>query len=400
MRKVLISIIFSIAIMQVSAQLTVDVNGNIGVGDTITSYNSQLSVNGAGLNNATVFVNTGNREYGIYSENTGSSIDYNFAILGQSNGLSSTHIGVGGYATHMLPVNTGRAFGVVGYASNSSNGFNYGVYGGLGGNQNGGAIVGSVTSPLGLLLSINGRYAGYFDGPVHSSGMFTTPILAIPSGAANVTDVSNLDSERSYLGVMSLSPVEYKHSYSMKLSPEVMDTISPKSLSEIEKSVAEKKASERPHFGFIAEDVQKVYPELVYEDSEGGLSVDYIGLIPLLIKTVQQLDAEVKALRGEGDLVKGMYPETETGRFEANPAKEVQIPINGSCEIEYALPDAVKTARLYIYSISGRLADSRNIDVRGNGKLTVDTSKLSKGIYIYSLIADGQPISSRQMIVQ
>lgn len=382
------------------AQLTVDVNGNIGIGDTITSYNSQLSVNGVGLNNATVFVNTGNREYGIYSENTGSSIDYNFAILGQSNGLSSTHIGVGGYATHMLPVNTGRAFGVVGYASNSSNGFNYGVYVGLGGNQNGGAIVGSVTSPLGLLLSINGRYAGYFDGPVHSSGMFTTPILAIPSGAANVTDVSNLDSERSYLGVMSLSPVEYKHSYSMKLSPEVMDTISPKSLSEIEKSVAEKKASERPHFGFIAEDVQKVYPELVHEDSEGGLSVDYIGLIPLLIQTVQQLDAEVKALRGEGGIVKGMGPETGTGNFEVNPTKEVQISTNGSCEIEYKLSDAVKSAKLYIYSISGKLADSCVINGRGNGILSVDTSKLSKGVYIYTLIADGQSISSRQMIVQ
>ena len=400
MKKIYLFLLICVLPLNAIAQLTVDVNGNVGVGDTITSYNSKLSVNGAGLNNATVFVNAGNREYGIYSQNTGSSIDYNFAILGQSNGLSSTHIGVGGYATHMIPVYTGRAFGVVGYASNSSNGFNYGVFGGLGGNLNGGAIVGSVNSPLGLLLPINGRYAGYFDGPVYSSGMLTTPIITVPSSSAKVTDISNLDSERSYHGIMSLTPVEYKQVYSVELDSEVLDTISSESMAELEKMVSEKKASERPHFGFIAEDVQKVYPELVHEDSEGGLSVDYIGLIPLLIQTVQQLDAEVKALRGEGGLVKGMGPETGMGDFGANSSKEVQLSTNGSCEIEYMLPDAVKSARLYIYSISGKLVDSCNIDVRGNGKLTVDTSKLGKGIYIYTLIADGQPISSRQMIVQ
>lgn len=372
-----------------SAQLTVDVNGYIGIGDTITSYNSQLSVNGAGLNNATVFVNTGNREYGIYSENIITNIMSNL-----------NRVGVLGYAKHLNASGVGRCIGVLGSAANCSNGYNYGVFGVLEGLQNGGAIVGTISKTLPLYPSINGRYAGYFVGPVLATGIITAPNITVPSSAANVTDVSNLDSERSYQGIMSLTPVEYKQVYSEELGSEVLDTISSESMAELEKMVSEKKASERPHFGFIAEDVQKVYPELVHEDSEGGLSVDYIGLIPLLIQTVQQLDAEVKALRGEGGLVKGMGPETGMGDFGANSSKEVQLSTNGSCEIEYMLPDAVKSARLYIYSISGKLVDSCNIDVRGNGKLTVDTSKLGKGIYIYTLIADGQPISSRQMIVQ
>lgn len=389
MKKVLISIIFSIAIMQVSAQLTVDVNGNIGVGDTITSYNSQLSVNGAGLNNATVFVNTGNREYGIYSENNVTTV------------LSNTNrVGVFGNATNLTLSGTGRSIGVFGSAANCTNGYNYGVFGVLGGNQNGGAIVGTINRILPLYPSINGRYAGYFVGPVMTTGIITAPNITVPSSAANVTDVSNLDIERSYQGIMSLTPVEYKQVYSEELESEVIDTISSETLAELEKMVAEKKASERPHFGFIAEEVQKIYPELVHEDSEGGLSVDYIGLIPLLIQTVQQLDAEVKALRGEGDIVKGLGPETGTGDFEVNPTKELQISTNGSCDIEYTLSDAVKSAKLYIYSISGKLADSRVVNARGKGKLSVDTSKLSKGVYIYTLIADGQPISSRQMIVQ
>lgn len=389
MKKILLLSFSCIMATSASAQLTVDVNGYIGIGDTITSYNSKLSVNGAGLNNATVFVNAGNREYGIYSENI---ITNNMSNLNR--------VGVIGNAKHLTSSGVGRCIGVLGTAANCSNGYNYGVFGVLDGVQNGGAIVGTISKTMPLYPSINGRYAGYFVGPVLATGIITAPNITVPSSAANVTDVSNLDSERSYQGIMSLTPVEYKQVYSEELESEVIDTISSETLAELEKMVAEKKTSEHTHFGFIAEDVQKIYPELVHEDSEGGLSVDYIGLIPLLIQTVQQLDAEVKALKAENCIVKGMGPGTGTGDYEVNPSKEVQISTNGSCEIEYTLTDEVKAARLYIYSISGRLVDSCNIDVCGNGKLTIDTSKLSKGIYIYSLIADGQPISSRQMIVQ
>ena len=79
---------------------------------------------------------------------------------------------------------------------------------------------------------------------------------------------------------------------------------------------------------------------------------------------------------------------------------DIQISNNGLCEIEYTLPDAVKSAKLFIYSISGKLIESRIIDERGAGKLSVDTSKLNKGIYIYTVMADGQSVISRQMIVQ
>lgn len=384
MKKQFLFLLSFVLSLNVAAQLSVDVNGNIGIGDTITSYNSQLSVNGTGLNNATVFVNTGNREYSIYSEN-----------IATSSFPSTTHVAISGNATSIASVSPCSFIGVLGCAEKSSSGHNYGVFGVLGGVQNGGAIVGTINKNMNLYPSINGRYAGYFVGPVLATGVITAPNITVPSSAANVTDIGNLDSERSYQGIMSLTPVEYKQVYSTELDSEEMDTTTSE-----ESVFNEKKASERPHFGFLAEDVQKVYPELVHEDSEGGLSVDYIGLIPLLIQTVQQLDAEVKALRGEGGLVKGMGPGAGTGDFEVIPTKEVIISTNGSCEIEYMLPETVKSARLYIYSISGKLADSHVVNDRGNGKLSFDTSKLSKGIYIYTLFADGQPIGSSQIIVQ
>ncbi len=50
--------------------------------------------------------------------------------------------------------------------------------------------------------------------------------------------------------------------------------------------------------GFIAQEVQKIFPELVQTDDKGFLSVNYIGLIPHLIEAVKELkkeNAELKA---------------------------------------------------------------------------------------------------------
>lgn len=43
----------------------------------------------------------------------------------------------------------------------------------------------------------------------------------------------------------------------------------------------------RKYYGFLAQDVQKVYPELVHEDNEGYLAVDYQGFIPILYETIK-----------------------------------------------------------------------------------------------------------------
>ncbi|MEM7040735.1 MAG: tail fiber domain-containing protein, partial [Bacteroidota bacterium] len=41
------------------------------------------------------------------------------------------------------------------------------------------------------------------------------------------------------------------------------------------------------HFGYLAQDVQKHFPELVYEDEEGVMGIDYVGLIPLMVEELK-----------------------------------------------------------------------------------------------------------------
>jgi hypothetical protein len=58
-----------------------------------------------------------------------------------------------------------------------------------------------------------------------------------------------------------------------------------------------KKANSGLQTGLIAQEVQKIFPELVETDSEGYLSVNYIGLIPHLLEAIKDLKSQVEAYR-------------------------------------------------------------------------------------------------------
>jgi hypothetical protein len=53
--------------------------------------------------------------------------------------------------------------------------------------------------------------------------------------------------------------------------------------------IASKDADARTYFSFIAQEVQEVYPDLVYEDRNVFLSINYAELIPVLVDVIKEL---------------------------------------------------------------------------------------------------------------
>jgi len=49
--------------------------------------------------------------------------------------------------------------------------------------------------------------------------------------------------------------------------------------------------------GFIAQDVQKVLPELVRENKDGMLSMRHQGITPVLLEAIKELKAEIEELK-------------------------------------------------------------------------------------------------------
>lgn len=58
----------------------------------------------------------------------------------------------------------------------------------------------------------------------------------------------------------------------------------------------EKKFSDTKQIGFIAQDIEKLYPELVLTDDNGYKSVDYSRLTPVLVEAIKELKTEINKL--------------------------------------------------------------------------------------------------------
>ncbi len=50
------------------------------------------------------------------------------------------------------------------------------------------------------------------------------------------------------------------------------------------------------HFGFLAQDIQKIYPNLVTEDEKGYLALNYVELIPVMIDAIQKQNEKILQL--------------------------------------------------------------------------------------------------------
>ncbi|KAL7712903.1 Peptidase S74 domain-containing protein [Entamoeba marina] len=52
-------------------------------------------------------------------------------------------------------------------------------------------------------------------------------------------------------------------------------------------------------YGFIAQEVQEIFPDLVIEDSDGCLSVDVLGLIPVIVESLKEIQEESEMLNSK-----------------------------------------------------------------------------------------------------
>ncbi len=169
----------------------------------------------------------------------------------------------------------------------------------------------------------------------------------------------------------------------------------------------------RKHFGFIAQDLKMIFPELVYEGDDGYLGIDYIGIIPMLVEAFKEQDsiltlqaAQIKELQNlvkNGSLksaqlssvVNPINPQEEAPSLDQN----FPNPFNQSTQISYYLPDVTRTAVIYVYNMNGLQIKSIPIQSRGKGSVTINGSEFRSGMYIYALITDGREIDTKRMIL-
>lgn len=158
----------------------------------------------------------------------------------------------------------------------------------------------------------------------------------------------------------------------------------------------------RKHFGFIAQEVQNVLPELVYEDKEGYLGIDYISFIPILLEElkrhksyIENIELELKNLKQtERSLSSIQYDDTFAKLFQNYPN-----PYTSITTIKVYLSSTISNAYIYIYDMQGTQIKSYKISNRENTEIEIIGSDLQPGMYMYSLIADGNIFDTKTMIL-
>jgi hypothetical protein len=395
-------------------------NGRIGIGLSNNAPIAKLDVYSSETANYTI---------GLFSKTatwTPSPTYSNFqikSVYGLQQSGACIQYGVYGYSYNSTLSSYGRAFGVCGYAGNATSGFNYGVHGRIDGTGNGAAIYGAVPGKSDLIIT--GQYAGYFRGNVKCEDILWAYDLQesdirikkdIQSLSGNLEKISKLNA----ISYKLKTPSEINKELGLTTTSAMNDTGTFNDNSGILHS--------KRHLGLSAQEVEAVFPELTYTDANGIMGIHYTGFVPVLIESIKELNNFIKskddsltALSEELVILKdqinslskkitdccGISNKKSTentissNNRESSPVlyQNLPNPFDQVTRINLYLPDNVTSAVLYIYDLRGKQIKSFKINERGNIQVIIEGSELDPGMYLYTLITDGQIVDTYQMIL-
>lgn len=364
---------------------------------TCSTISAQLSVENSGKVNVQA---TGNQLPTMFAvgPTTGTYSSFKFASATHIT-ANTSYMTVGNYsrAYGIGAQSYGRSFGVYGIGGNATSGYNYGVVGTLEGTNYGAGVLGTSVNYFGY---IPGLYAGYFIGDTYVNGTLTATSLVTPSDIRLKTNITNISNTGQTLeNLMKINVLSYN--YKKRELPEAeRDTIQETTLKAFNEK-CEADAKER-HFGISAQELQKLFPELVKEGQDGYLGVNYVELVPILIQAIQELKGEVEELRN---------PSENSSKRAATTSISEQLITNGNklyqntpnpfkeqTVIHFSLADDVRDASICIFDMTGKTRKTMPIS-SGMESVSIGGWELGEGMFLYSLIVNGQVIDTKRMVI-
>jgi len=151
--------------------------------------------------------------------------------------------------------------------------------------------------------------------------------------------------------------------------------------------------------GFLAQDVNLILPEVVdYDDSTDVYSINYSRVIPILVEAIREQQLMIEELKSKKD-EKGQ----KSGEIEVSSqnllCQNAPNPFTESTVIKYALAENIESAMLNIYNMNGTQLKSIAIQHTGNGSITINGNEFGAGMYMYALIADGNIVDTKNMVL-
>ena len=157
----------------------------------------------------------------------------------------------------------------------------------------------------------------------------------------------------------------------------------------------------KKHYGISAEQLEEIYPDLVYEDENGNKSINYTEMIPLLLQSINELNTKIENLEEQNNQLRTRSTNISntTDMSVVTISQNYPNPFSNTTSLQINIPETVNDAYIYIYDLSGKQIKQIKIADRGKTSITLSANDLNAGMYIYSLIVDNKFINSKRMIV-
>lgn len=187
------------------------------------------------------------------------------------------------------------------------------------------------------------------------------------------------------------------------------------SLRNLEQEMTDRANRSTIRYGLMASEMSVQFPELVETDVEGNEYINYVEMVPILVTAINELyaimDSRMVPEEVSSDSVVGGVQGSEAKDAKAGTStvgvadeaaklyQNAPNPFSEETAIEYYVPTDAKSASLYVFNLTGEMLQSLPISSFGHGSVMISGSTLQAGMYVYSLVVDGQMVDTKRMIL-
>lgn len=162
------------------------------------------------------------------------------------------------------------------------------------------------------------------------------------------------------------------------------------------------KNDNKRYYGFIAQELKKVVPELVFNNNssnEDTYYINYDGVIPILVEAFKEQNNKILELENQLELLKvsnNLNNNSSPILFQNSPN-----PSSTETSIEYYLPKKYSNVYIILKNLMGNELKKIKVDNnKGRNKILVNLNGINSGVFLYSLLADDLLIDSKKMIIK
>lgn len=208
------------------------------------------------------------------------------------------------------------------------------------------------------------------------------------------TDIKPLQSSLEKL--MKLNGVNYRYKYEFNKYPNSIQDTDEVKVNTIQNDTKISSSSEL-RMGLIAQDVKAVIPEVVQEDENGYLSINYSDIVPLLIESIKQQQVQIEELKKQLSYANTNKIVSKSFLEQNNPN-----PFATLTDLPYFIDESDKASNavVTVYDKDGNLYKSFPVEAKaGFGKISFDCTACNTGLYIYTLQLNSKVVDTKVMLL-